>query len=84
MTMEAEKPAPEAPVEGSEELFLSKHPEWDALQWLEKFLPGGSQSACAKAEMQRKGFTTTSLHYAVRPLAAATTAACSPKRAALN
>ena len=82
MTMEAEKPAPEAPAEGSEELFLSKHPEWDALQWLEKFLPGGSQSACAKAEMQRKGLTTTtSLHYAVRPLAAATTAACSPKRA---
>ena len=56
-------------VEGGrdeEELFMTKHPEWDALQWLEKFLPGGSQIACAKAEMERKGFTSTSLHYAVR------------------
>ncbi len=64
--MEAEKPVADEAAEGSEELFLSKHSEWDALQWLEKFLPGGSQNACAKAEMQRKGFTSTSLHYAVR------------------
>lgn len=64
--MEAEKPPIEEVDEGSEELFLSKHSEWDALQWLEEFLPGGSQIACAKAEMQRKGLSSTSLHYAVR------------------
>lgn len=49
-----------------EELYLSKHVEWNALQWLEAFLPGGSQIACAKAEMERKGLSSTSLHYAVR------------------
>ncbi len=67
VAMEAETRTAGEAAECSEELFLSKHSEWDALQWLEKFLPGGSQNACAKAEMQRKGFTSASLHYAVRP-----------------
>ena len=64
-------PEPAAGGEGSgegrgegEELFCSKHAEWAALQWLEAFLPGGSQIACAKAEMERKGLTSRSLHYA--------------------
>ena len=64
------EPEPEEAATGGagagddEELFCSKHAEWEALQWLEAFLPGGSQIACAKAEMERKGLTSRSLHYA--------------------
>ena len=36
-----------------EELYTSRHPETAALEWLERFLPGGSQIATAKGEMER-------------------------------
>jgi hypothetical protein len=60
------EPEPEPPRQrrGSEELFQSRAPEWETLQWLEGFLPGGSQGFVCKAEMARKGLTSRSLHYA--------------------
>ena len=54
---------PRPPDAGAEEPYTSQHSEIAALQWLHDKIPG-THSACAAAEMERKGTTSTSLHYA--------------------